>query len=105
MPGAKRRARRRRRLVFGLILVGGGACQFFVGHTSPVAPASGGGVAASNIQAIPNASRVHAPVAAVAGLAEQTRAVVPNARVHPARPGYRPIIRFSFNSTSTIGLS
>ena len=54
---------------------------------------------------MPAASGVHAPVATVAGLTEQTRVVVPNAKALHGTPRYHSPKRFSFNSTLTIGLS
>jgi len=105
LPEVMRRARQWPGLVLGLVLIGGGACLFFVGHTSPVAPATMVGAGASTNPAMPTANDVRASIAVETTITEPTRAVVPIASVLHCTPRYRPGKRFSFNSTSTIGLS
>jgi hypothetical protein len=118
MPEAKRLTRRWRGLVLGLVLIGGGACLFSAGRTSHIAPASVVGAAVLTNPAIPTASGIHAPAiaatraavvsdqhVATVTIAEPIRAVVSNAMGFHCTPTCRPGKRFSFNSTSTIGLS
>lgn len=93
MPDAKRRTGRWLGLVIVLAFIGGGVCWFFAERAPSAASGSAVSAAASGNPAIPTASGVHAPAAAVTAaavandpraaqltIAGQTRAVVPNVR-------------------------